>query len=274
MPWSWCRGGSKPELVTKTQRWFGDFSLPSGERLRWRIGPLELLVEHTSGEWRLWEVHGDELGIAEVESVASAPDSAALCMRYAVLAPDGRLTLMPVLPDRPVIARPISPITIPAGEAVRLYVGLPAWLQLAVGPRQKALTEIPVQRLSDTWFGPNTREGELCYALRSRCRRMLEGETDPPYRIMIPLHIHNRSLESLVLERIKVPAPQLGLYAATDGRLWTGEIGLERTEDGRFVLLHLESGPPAEARTAVLISGPREPAPRKTAIRALSALFQ
>lgn len=261
---------------TLAERWFGDFSIGPGQRAHWQVGPLALTVEHAPGEWRLCHSRGEDLWASDA-SVRLEP--AARCDeqkvdRYIVGDADPAISLLPLLPDRTVITRPISPVYVPAGESVRLYVSMPVWLQLAVGSERKVLAEIPTQRLSDTWFGPNTREGELCYALRSRCRLVLDDAAFLPYRVMTPLRIRNKSAELMLLERVSVPVRQLSLFAEPNGRLWTGELGLERTEDGQFASLHIEVGPPPEARGATPLAGPREPAPKKTVIRAFSALFQ
>lgn len=256
--------------------WFGDFDIAVGERGQWRAGPLELTVEHTPGEWRMCHSRGTDVWASEasVRIEHGMPCDDQNIDRYVVDDADPRFSVLPLLPDRAVIARPVSPVFVPAGETVRLYVSMPVWLQLAVGADHKVLAEIPTQRLSDTWFGPNTYEGELCYALRSRCRLTLEDESFPPSRVVTPLRIRNHAADLLVLERVNVPVRQLSVYVQPNGRLWTGEVGLERTEDGIFASLHIEPGPPREARDAAALAGPREPAAKKTAIRALSALFQ
>lgn len=253
------------------ERWFGEFRIAAGERRQWRVGPLTLTVERAAGEWRIRQAYGSD---AQADAATRGLDAETPgAMRYLAAGPDPLLSLLPLLPDRPVIVRPLSPVIVPAGEAVRLYVSLPVWLQLAVGSAHKVLAELPSQRLSDTWFGPNTREGELCYALRSRCR-LSPDDALQPHRVVVPLRIHNQAAKPLVLERIKVPVPQLSLYAEPSGRLWAGEVGLERSEDGQFAALHLEPGPPPQASKATPLAGPREPAPKKTAIRAFSGLFQ
>jgi hypothetical protein len=258
------------------ERWFGDFEIKTGQRAHWQVGPLALTVEHAANEWRICHSRSDDIwaASASVRVEQATPCEEQSVDRYIVDDAHPLFSLLPLLPDRPVITRPVSPVFVPAGEAVRLYVTMPVWLQLAVGADRKVLAEIPVQRLSDTWFGPNTCEGELCYALRSRCRLSLSEDAFVPHRVVTPLRIRNRSTELMVLERVNVPVRQLSLYAEPSGRLWTGELALERTEDGRFASVDIEIGAPPEARGASPLAGPREPAPKKTVIRAFSALFQ
>lgn len=257
--------------------WYGDLRVPEGSHAVWRVGPLELDVQHLPGEWRVACRRGDDIwsDAAAVRVAEGGQISEELAVeRYLVDDAQPLLSLQPLLPDRPVVTRPVSPVYIPAGEAARFYVSMPLWLRLAVGEARKALTEIPTLRLSDTWFGANTLEGELCYALRSRCRLTLEDGPVLPYRVVTPLVVRNQATDRMLLERINVPVRQLSLFVAPSGQFWTGEVTVERTEEGHLAALKIDAGAPAEARDAAAVAGPRDPLPRKAAIRAFSALFQ
>lgn len=265
------------ETLVAVQSWFGQFSIPIGSRGLWRVGPLELQVEHAAGEWRVGQRQCEDVWTDEASAcIEPMVDLTPLSdvARYIVHGTNPMLSVLPLLPDRAVITRPVSPVYVPADESVRLYVSTPVWLRLAVGKEHKLLTEIPTQRLSDTWFGPNTREGELCYALRSRCRLVLDDIEIEQHKALTPVRIRNRSREVLMLERLKVPIRQLSLFAESSGRLWTSEVALEQTDDGQSVAMHIDVGPPLEARGAQAVAGPREAVPKKTAMRAFSALFQ
>lgn len=263
-------------MPAASDRWFGEFEIHEGARAIWQVGPLAVKVKHARREWRVCCERGDDpwVSTASVRIDAGEACDEASVDRYIVDDDSPIFALEPLLPDRPVVTRPVSPVYVPGGEAVRLYVSIPCWLRLAVGEGHKPLTEIPTVRLSDTWFGPSPIDGEFCYALRSRCRLALEADAFVPHRAILPLVVHNRAAQILLLERVNVPVPQLALFADAGGQLWTNEVGLERTEDGHFASLRLGSGAPAEARGASPVAGPREAPPRKTAIRAFSALFQ
>lgn len=261
-------------MAMKGQRWFGDFDFPMDSRSRWRIGALCLTVERAFGEWRVWYQQEPAAvdGPVSFQADVAAPEEPAA--RYVVDDRSPRLSLQPLLPDRSVVARPASPLFVPAGESARLYVSIPLWVRLEVGEPRKRLIEIPTFRLSDTWFGPNTREGEYCYALRSRCRLQLHSEQLQPYRAVAPLVIRNHYHEPLALESVNVPVRQLSLFVGPDGLFWTNELAQERSEDGDIAALRFASGPPGEARDAQPVAGPRDTPARPVAIRAFSALFQ
>jgi hypothetical protein len=67
--------------------------------------------------------------------------------------------------------------------------------------------------------------------------------------------------------------PNLSVYSAADGRLWTEAVTLERREDGDVAELQLAKGPPPEARSAKLLHGPRSKAEKGLLIRAFGGLF-
>lgn len=278
------RGKSRGRRVTRKEqrmgaapagRWFGDFELAECRTGHWRLGPLQLWIHHCEGEWRLRYRHDEDLldPRAEVsfEDGTEADDEAE---RYVLSDRGGRLNIQPLLPERSVVSRPAAPVFVPAGESVRIYVSVPLWLQVAVGELRKVLREVPTMRPSDTWFGPSNMVGELCYAMRTRCRLNHRREDSVPSRATVPVLIRNHTSKLLGLERVSVPARQLGLYVTAEGQLWTEEVTLDRHDDrAGFAALRFGDRAPAEALGAERIGEPRDPPPRKTAIHAFSALF-
>lgn len=265
-------------VSTNTQSWFGDFNLDVHHALEWKVGPMSFWVYRDGHEWRLrTDVGGDPLSpVAETElreeHQADVEDSKV--QRFLLASESARLSLGVVLPDRPVVSKPASPVSIPAGESVKFYLSYPVWVTLSVGDPAKKLTEFPSQRLSDTWFGPNTREGMLCYATRSRCRLNLSDHAHVPNRAITPLIIRNRAKDTLILDKVKLPVATLSLYRSTSRNwLWTQPVTLLRHEDGDMAELQLGKGAPEDAGSCELISPPREAPQRNTLVRAFSQLF-
>ncbi|MGD8428897.1 MAG: hypothetical protein PVH31_00695 [Ectothiorhodospiraceae bacterium] len=258
------------------RRWYGEFELPPGHWRRWRVGPLELTVGHGEGEWRVWDREVGSLDAADAvsEPLTQAPVMPEQIHARRFVTADGadRLELSPRMPDRAVVARPLEPVFIPGGETVRVFVTVPVFLAVWVDDRP--LCEIPAHRPSDTWFGPSNVEGEVCYALRTRCRLGLEGQgVTPPYRAIVAVTVQNRDLEPLALQRLKVPVPLLGVHADAEGRLWTEAVTMVQESGGEAATLHLAEGVPTQAGRVEQLSPARETAPRRTMIRALGALF-
>jgi hypothetical protein len=255
--------------------WWGEVNLQKDHCLQLDIGPLSVAIEHSDYEWRIHSQREKEIDtndnrlhkITGQFSPCYYPDVA----RYIVNSTSNRIQLLPALADRPVVCRPVSPINLDAGASVILYVSTPVYVTINLLSNKTSLfQELATQRLSDTWFGPSTRSGELCYASVTSGRLDLQKI---PYRIQratTALIIHNNADDKLLFERIALPAPLLSLYATKNGQLWTQNVSLTREDNGDFAQLKLGK-PPEEA---LFVNGPRKNAGHGQLIRAFSAIFQ
>lgn len=175
--------------------------------------------------------------------------------------------ITPQLADRPVVARPIITTELPPGESATLLVTTALWARIEIGAR--VLAELPTLRPSDTWFGANTREGELCYASQTRARLHLDNMQNSPFRAVTPIAIRNEGEDNLKLERINVPVPHLTLYC--DGeRFWTSTLSVVRETNLVTAKLRIEASPPPHAIT---VAQPRRPIRGGAFDRALNLLF-
>jgi hypothetical protein len=172
-----------------------------------------------------------------------------------------------------VVSLPRLPIRLlPECEAT-LNVGSPVWVRVEVGKPAVTLRELPSQRLSDTWFGGSTREGELCYATETRARLLAENLPVLSRSAVTAVRIRNRAPSPLSVERLKLPVPLLSLYCDRLGRLWTEEVTLTRNEESEMASLDIGQGPPDAAIGAELLTPPRSATEPNLWIRAFSGLF-
>lgn len=258
--------------------WWGDSVVPHGTCARWRIGPLRLWAQRLPGEWRIAREASDESTSATIERGVRAKVDDLLghdsLGRFAMGGEDESLTLTPRLADRPVVSTPRRPFYIPSGEEVTVHIGTPLWIELRAGERQTWLDEFPIHQPSDTWFGPNTRTGELCYASRTFCRLQLGELQRRPQRATTAVLIQNHTDSPLYLDRFKLPVPFLSLYC-DDGtsNLWTNDVVLERVEGEELDPLRVSEVPPASLANATRISEPRRKHGGNLMVRAFGALF-
>lgn len=168
--------------------------------------------------------------------------------------------VMPALADRPIVSQPENPFHLPPRETATIYVSTPLWVQIRTRADGPVLFEVPIHLPSDTWFGPNTRMGELCYASRTAARVNLQNVVFLPQRIVSAVTIRNRSPERLDLDRLKLPASVLSLHAAEDGHLWTEKVTLVRTGEEDAAELELSRQPPPEAGATTFVHAGRVPA--------------
>lgn len=261
----------------KPAPWWGEFILPMHSMGRWRVGPLELWAQHLSGEWRIAWRSGEELmqPVAGVELSLPIvnPDPDMQVCRFSFRETGKPLRLVPMLADRPVVVRPELPLFIPSGEEITLFVSTTLWVALHMGMQTQPLIEMPSLRPSDTWFGPNTRQGELCYASRTLAHTRMEDVIPRPHRAVTPVKIRNRSQDPLLLERLSVPVPLLTLHQDKDGHFWTQSLALERA--GRDGEVHLQLGDASLPGDLSIrqISTPRQTEDDSGVLRALSRFF-
>ncbi|MDX9875661.1 MAG: hypothetical protein RBS88_12165, partial [Spongiibacteraceae bacterium] len=148
-------------------------------------------------------------------------------------------------------------------------LGTALWIRLQLGNR--TLLELPTVRLSDTWFGPNTREGELCYASQTRARLQLL-DIESPWRAITPITIINRGDDVLKLDRLNVPVPNLSLYC--DGnQFWTSGLTVGRDGGNAPARVQIDSGPPALSPHAELLASPRKTVRNGVLDRAINLIF-
>ena len=266
----------KSQINTHTA-WWGDFEYGhAGENLYWQISSLQLWVKLMEREWRLSFQENLENLDAETMIVAAqdktVPDTVTQ-ERYLYRETPSVLRILPALAPRMVVVRPVVPLRIPAGECITLYVTTPLWMQFQSGDTTSNFRELAIVRPSDTWFGSNTREGELCYAARSPGQLEL-SDLKPKYNQAITcVEIHNSADNLLEFDRINLPVTFLSLFADSENRLWTEKITLLRDENEEFARLDISETASSRVNQSRLVANPREIADGGLLLRAFNALF-
>lgn len=287
--------------------WWGEFELPVGATGHWRIGAADVWIRRSLHEWRVaHEVCADlnrnavlvdlpltdepagpppphllsrgindtlELQALHWRAPPQGMKETSRILRFSFGESRGLVTLSPMLADRHVVVRLEVPFYVAPGESVTIYVSTAIWLAIAAGKPPRKLTDFALVRPSDTWFGPNTREGEICYSSRSFGRVNLRDLTILPHRALTPVRVQNRGGRTMFIERLNIPVPALSLFHGADGSLWTEAIGMESEQDGGFAVVKYSRGPATEAGNANLVQNPREPPESNIVARAFSALF-
>lgn len=256
--------------------WWSPRSVACGQTLEARLGTLVLKLAHHEGEWALAteQLDEDSAGPRAEFTLHDHHADAVVAERFIVTGGD-TVELVPMLADRPVVIRPRSPVSLLPGSQTTMYLSTPVTLRIQVrGTPPLVLREVPMLRLSDTWFGPSTREGELCYAGRTHARHALEELPRRVHRVITAVRIVNHAPSALALERISLPVPVLSVFGASDGRLWTQAVSLQRSSDSDMAALRIDDKPPAEAGAVEPLSGPRQQPERGGVVRAFSLLFR
>lgn len=249
--------------TASSNRWWGEFDLQPGKWAGWRIGPKDFLARSVKDEWRFaWRKSRDALSETvgfdlETDLEPSEPDFE--MRRYAVEGAEDKLRLTPRLADRPVIVRPETSLYLPPGQRATLYVSTGVWVSVTPATENApSLFEIPVYRASDTWFGPSTIEGELCYTAVTSARTSAASLAQVPHRAFTPVDISNHGSDSLEIEYLRLPVTLLSLYAGSSGRLWTDQITFVREHGESSASLQITQHEALQSTKEMRLSGPRE----------------
>lgn len=240
---------------------WGPLELELDERRCIAIGDSELWIERRENE--LQAATRPEIG-APVDNLLELPARCRVANR------DGRLIIAPRLADRFVVGRLEEPVIVAPGASVQMYIGTAVWVVVASGSAE--LAELPLALPPDTWFGPNPRLGELCYA--SRTRGSLDRTTVGKRidRAVIAVLVRNDHGEALRFERIRLPVPNLALYESDTGALWTSPVTV-KVEDPVKPDLDISDDPPETGTALEKIAGPRQATRVNLFSRALGSLL-
>lgn len=277
-----------PMTRTKTddmkQIWWGRFEFREEHAGCWNVGPSTLWIYRSARSWHLVHLASNDslMDTASISSPDPIEDTSlsledlptdARHLRFSFLQTDSQCTLIPTLADRAVVVRPDTPLYILAGEAVTLYVSTPLWIRVEVGAPPRLLQEIPSFRPSDTWFGPSTREGELCYMVKTVGRLRLASLPFRLHRAITPIVVRNRGSDAMLVDSIQLPVQYLSLHEADNHFLWTEAVTLDRQDGGEMAAVRFERRPPSEAGETKRLRGPRLELRANMIVRTFSSIF-
>lgn len=261
--------------------WWGPHPIPLDDERYWRIGPLKLWAEHRLYQWALaWEYGLDWLS-SEIQVNSprgpnvAAPSPRAERLRCAYRESVNELSFAPALADRSLVTKLEHPLRVLPGEDTQLFVCSPLWLKIETTQPQKPMAELPIYRLSDTWFGPAGPGGELAYASRVPVYLQL---SDVPLRLhcaITSVVVRNLGSDALTVERLNLPMPRLSLFYSRRSGFWTDALTLERREGSEHASMRSDRQPPQQASPHQFISPPRQAAVGDSLmVRAFSGLFR
>ncbi len=261
--------------MTEAQTWHGTHQVPEHRMITVSIGPFVLVIAHLPGEWQLaWHRSGE----LEPQTPVSQPtpiselDTTFTIQRFLTHKTGDQIRLNPMLADRPVVARPELPLTVPADDEAKIFVSTPVWVHAELPEPSRTLFEMPAVRPSDTWFGPDTRRGVVAYASQTTARLCIANLPPMPHRIITEITVRNQVNSALLLERVSVPAPNLALFADQEGGLWTAPLVAIRDSESQRARVDLSTEPPVEASGATQVAEPRVLIEKNVLTRALHVL--
>lgn len=247
-------------------KWWGEHTFELNQPKAWQFGSLLFRLTRGLQEWRL-EFHRPpvqydyEQKWHQIEDPNFGFPQPVKVERYMFKSTQNKLQLMPRLANRSVVIKPVDPIYIPAGQRGTLYISTPLWIAGFVEGQKDPLFDIPVILPKDTWFGPNHRTGEICYATSVDGRTELHQLKPRAFRAVTPIEFHNTSHQQLRFDRMNVPVSALPLfYSESTGRLWTSQIKVLHEGLDRPPRIRIENRTPPHAGEVMYLHPPRAPA--------------
>lgn len=253
-------------------RWYGDHHVRLDAGAKFILGPLEVHAYRSAQEWDIcWRREGDplsqELQIKDLEGARASAEEDFETERFARSQTAEVLRLAARLADRPVVSRPEDSLRILPQEKVIIWISSPLWVTLAERSDGEPMLELPIARMSDTWFGPNTRHGTLCYATRTKAR--ISAPSEPlPFRAVTQVEVTNASEDALPISRINLPMRNLTLYHSVRGFL-SSAVRVRKDRDGKELEVTVDASHPPESER---LAEPREEAERGL-VRGFQALL-
>lgn len=239
------------------------------------VGPLTLYFKRGLHEWQF-----------SFERMESRDTPYSTCSQSAVCLPElltsqrfifrhspTTFRLTPTLLERPLVVKTRQPVSIPPGEHCVFYISSPVCIAVSLEHPDTPLLELPVQRLSDTWFGASTQHGELCYADKTQARHNLADIPQRPHRAITAVTIENRSNTMLTIDKISIPLPLLAVYGHHDGNLWTDPITLQHEGESQLTRYKITKDLPAGLSRADLLAEARHQPDKHHFIRAFTGIF-
>lgn len=235
-----------PTTIDTNSCWWGDFSIGDEQSRFFKIGNVVICLDRYNNEWNITTHREGEQPFKSFSAQAA-----------------NRITLKPVLPDKPILCKLDRPLYIPSGESIQLYISAPVWIRIEAGTAATVIDEIPTEVLPDTWFGNNTRDGELCYANRYPCSPYLDDLIRDTTSITIPFLITNQTKSTMLIETLKVPLNNLSIYRDAENSFWTEQLHLRHDDKNPVLIDPIVQGVMKTLKTPERISQARLPLKQK-----------
>lgn len=192
-----------------------DFLLEENISYCWRLGELELYLKFVGRDLYIGHSYSKEGGETLLGAESCEP-SGLNRLRF-VLNDDSRtIRFRPILPDRPVIVEAAEQIRILSKQKAHFFIPLPFWLRLYLaGSKEQFLYEVPLFKLSNTWFGP-PESGGLCYAYKTEFYNEPQSALSDEVAIA-PLIINNNSNSFFDLKKAVIYCNYLNIFKGEKG---------------------------------------------------------
>lgn len=195
-----------------SQNFWNKYEFQVDEALLFKAGYAEIFVKHIANGWliKTQEVTLPQADLQVEETGRVEEDSDVFHFQTGK---SHSLHVVPAFPNKAVVFRNNKNIKVSAGQSACLYFSIPLFLQFYVSEvkEENLLLEVPLQRLSDTWFGP-ADSGEPAFSIGSSYAKTLAEVRPVAWEAVVPVEIINTSTGLLDLQRLILRVEDFSLY--------------------------------------------------------------
>ncbi|HZL12431.1 MAG TPA: DUF432 domain-containing protein [Prolixibacteraceae bacterium] len=221
-----------------------------------KAGYAEVCVKHIENGWlvksRVTDQASAVLLVEETNDLADDSD-----VLHFHTGKSHELLVVPALPNKAVVFRNNKNLKISAHESANLYFRIPLTMQFYFQEVKddNRIVEIPLQRLSDTWFG-EIESGEPAYSIGSNYDKSFLEIRATEWEAISSVEIINNTASVLDLQRLILRVEDFSLYLKNK-RLLTSHATIEFKGQEQAGSVNLGLQKEIHGEKPVLVAKPR-----------------
>lgn len=208
------------------QSFWKKYEFTDNQTLQFNAGFAEVLVKRILNGWLIKnQVLDQPAATLEVEKIDGIEND--LEIFHYQTGKSNALIVVPAFPQKAVVFRNNKNIKISAGESANLYFRIPLTMQFYFHEvkDENLLFEIPLKRLSDTWFG-EADNGEPAFSIGNNYDTEFAEIKELPWEAITPVEIINNSTGVFELQRLILRVEDFSLYMK-DNQLLSNHVSIE-----------------------------------------------
>lgn len=208
------------------QNFWKKYEFKAGQTYLFRAGFAQVTVKRTANGWLMKNKMNDQafdsLEAGEMEEIENDPEAL-----HFQTGKSHQLILVPAFPTKAVVFRNNKTIKISAGESASLYFRIPLTMQFYFEEvkDENRMFEMPLQRLSDTWFG-EADNGEPAFSIGNNYDIALAEVNALSWEAIVPVEIINNTMAMLELQRLILRVEEFSLYLKNK-QLFSNNVEIE-----------------------------------------------
>lgn len=194
------------------QSFWKKYDFKANQTLLFRAGYAEVLVKRTANSWLIKSNDlaqpADGIEVEEIDEIENDAE-----VFHFQTGKSNQLILVPAFPTKAVVFRNNKNIRISAGESTHLFFRIPLTMQFYFQEvkDENRMFEIPLQRLSDTWFG-EADNGEPAFSIGNNYDTELSSIKALPWEAIAPVEIINNAIGIFELQRLILRVEEFSLF--------------------------------------------------------------